>query len=177
VDAAVSEARKALCVKPEDVEWGTPVLYMRSPDGTLFKEIKNRHIPWLKVLGAIAAIVIIILAGIKLLEIIFPPDKPEPTIPEEQVDGAATPAPTSAPEKEKPAVGAATDKTAPPMPPRIDRACVARGIAELKDLQAFTHEGQVRCEGGAISGRGEKKKAFVRYNAPPATKLLVPFIL
>jgi formylglycine-generating enzyme required for sulfatase activity len=36
VDAAVAEARKAIYAMPNDVEWGTPVLYMRSPDGVLF---------------------------------------------------------------------------------------------------------------------------------------------
>ncbi|HOW54043.1 MAG TPA: CHAT domain-containing protein [Syntrophorhabdaceae bacterium] len=36
VDAALSEARKAIYLAPNDVEWGTPVLYMRSPDGVLF---------------------------------------------------------------------------------------------------------------------------------------------
>ena len=36
VDAALSEARKAIYLKPNDVEWGTPVLYMRSQDGVLF---------------------------------------------------------------------------------------------------------------------------------------------
>lgn len=37
VDAALAEARKALSIEREsDIEWGTPVLYMRSPDGRLF---------------------------------------------------------------------------------------------------------------------------------------------
>jgi WD40 repeat protein len=37
VDAAVAEARKAIYFLPNDIEWGTPVLYMRSPDGVLFE--------------------------------------------------------------------------------------------------------------------------------------------
>jgi hypothetical protein len=37
VDAAVSEARKAIYAQPNDVEWGTPVLYMRTADGYLFQ--------------------------------------------------------------------------------------------------------------------------------------------
>jgi len=37
VDAALSEARKAIFASPNDVEWGTPVLFMRTPDGMLFK--------------------------------------------------------------------------------------------------------------------------------------------
>ena len=37
VDAAVGEARKAISVSARNsVEWGTPVLHMRSPDGVLF---------------------------------------------------------------------------------------------------------------------------------------------
>ena len=36
VDAAVTEARRAIFAQPNEVEWGTPVLYMRSPDGVIF---------------------------------------------------------------------------------------------------------------------------------------------
>jgi formylglycine-generating enzyme required for sulfatase activity len=36
VDAALSEARKAIFSQGNDVEWGTPVLYLRSPDGRIF---------------------------------------------------------------------------------------------------------------------------------------------
>ncbi len=37
IDAAVSEARKAISLSTSNtVEWGTPVLHMRSPDGLLF---------------------------------------------------------------------------------------------------------------------------------------------
>jgi hypothetical protein len=36
VDAAVATARKAIYMLPNNVEWGTPVLYMRSKDGNLF---------------------------------------------------------------------------------------------------------------------------------------------
>jgi hypothetical protein len=38
VDAAVAEARKAISLSVNNsVEWGTPVLFMRSPDGVLFR--------------------------------------------------------------------------------------------------------------------------------------------
>jgi CHAT domain len=38
VDAAVAEARKAISLSASNtVEWGTPVLHMRSPDGALFR--------------------------------------------------------------------------------------------------------------------------------------------
>lgn len=36
VDAALAEARKSIFVQGNDTEWGTPVLYMRSPDGRIF---------------------------------------------------------------------------------------------------------------------------------------------
>jgi hypothetical protein len=38
IDAAVSEARKAISLAlPESMEWGTPVLFMRAPDGVIWK--------------------------------------------------------------------------------------------------------------------------------------------
>ncbi len=36
VDAALTEARRAIFASRGDLEWGTPVLYMRSPDGRIF---------------------------------------------------------------------------------------------------------------------------------------------
>ena len=36
VDAALAEARKAIFAEDNDVEWGTPVLYLRAPDGRIF---------------------------------------------------------------------------------------------------------------------------------------------
>jgi hypothetical protein len=42
VDAAVAEARKAISLAlPHSVEWGTPVLHMRAPDGVLF-DVRER---------------------------------------------------------------------------------------------------------------------------------------
>jgi hypothetical protein len=37
VDAALAESRRAIFASGNDVEWATPVLYMRSPNGRLFK--------------------------------------------------------------------------------------------------------------------------------------------
>jgi hypothetical protein len=37
VDAALSESRKAIFAEVSEIEWGTPVLYMRSPDGRIFE--------------------------------------------------------------------------------------------------------------------------------------------
>lgn len=39
VDAALSEARKAIFATGNDVEWGTPVLFTRAADGILFKRM------------------------------------------------------------------------------------------------------------------------------------------
>jgi hypothetical protein len=36
VDAALAEARKAVFAAGNVVEWGTPVLYLRAPDGRIF---------------------------------------------------------------------------------------------------------------------------------------------
>jgi len=36
VDAALSEARKAIFAQGNGLEWGTPVLYLRAPDGLIF---------------------------------------------------------------------------------------------------------------------------------------------
>lgn len=47
VEAALGEARKAIRIMPNEVEWATPVLYMRSKDGHLFikREENNTGIP------------------------------------------------------------------------------------------------------------------------------------
>jgi hypothetical protein len=37
VDAALAESRRAIFAQGNEVEWATPVLYMRSPNGQLFK--------------------------------------------------------------------------------------------------------------------------------------------
>jgi len=44
-DAAMAEARKAVFGMPNDAEWGTPVLYMRSADGLLFRFEDGTEIP------------------------------------------------------------------------------------------------------------------------------------
>lgn len=45
VDAAVNEARKAVdMAMTKSLQWGTPVLYMRSPDGVLF-DVDRKEIP------------------------------------------------------------------------------------------------------------------------------------
>jgi hypothetical protein len=41
VDAALGEARKAIYQESQNAEWGTPALYMRSPDGQVFANGKT----------------------------------------------------------------------------------------------------------------------------------------
>jgi CHAT domain-containing protein len=41
VDAALAEARKAVLAEKENMEWGTPVLYMRATDGQIFISTKR----------------------------------------------------------------------------------------------------------------------------------------
>lgn len=42
VDAALTEARKAIYAQGNVVEWATPVLYMRSPDGCIFSHLESQ---------------------------------------------------------------------------------------------------------------------------------------
>lgn len=44
VDAALSEARKAIFAQGNSLEWGTPVLYLRAPDGLIFN-VERRSTP------------------------------------------------------------------------------------------------------------------------------------
>lgn len=67
IDAAVSEARKAIDLAlPESVEWGTPVLFMRTPDGVLWDVRQRRSLP----IAAMAAMAAAALAVIGLLAFI-----------------------------------------------------------------------------------------------------------
>ena len=45
VDAGLAEARKAIFAQGNSLEWGTPVLYMRAPDGRIFdvKQVSNEE--------------------------------------------------------------------------------------------------------------------------------------
>ncbi len=44
VDAAVAQARLAIFAEDNDVEWGTPVLYLRAPDGVIFAPLAPEEI-------------------------------------------------------------------------------------------------------------------------------------
>jgi hypothetical protein len=45
IDAAVTEARKAIFAMGREVEWATPVLYLRAPDGRIFDVDRNAAVP------------------------------------------------------------------------------------------------------------------------------------
>jgi hypothetical protein len=45
VDAALAEARKAIFAAGNDLEWGTPVLHLRAPDGRLFSVDRSSASP------------------------------------------------------------------------------------------------------------------------------------
>jgi hypothetical protein len=56
VDAALSEARKAVFASGNDVEWGTPVIFMRAPDGRIF-DLERTRAPSLQVNEGLSALV------------------------------------------------------------------------------------------------------------------------
>ena len=45
IDAAVTEARKAIFAMGREVEWATPVLYLRAPDGRIFDVDRSAEVP------------------------------------------------------------------------------------------------------------------------------------
>jgi len=45
IDSAISEARLSIWADSNDVEWGTPVLFMRVPDGRLFDVVHASSLP------------------------------------------------------------------------------------------------------------------------------------
>lgn len=58
VDAALAEARKAIAIQNEELEWGTPVLYMRAADGQIFTIAQHRFTS-----RALIALLIIVVSG------------------------------------------------------------------------------------------------------------------
>jgi len=61
VDAALAEARKAIAIQNDYLEWGTPVLYMRATDGQLFA-IAHKATTRTKQILVAAAIVLVFVA-------------------------------------------------------------------------------------------------------------------
>ncbi len=61
IDAATSEARKAIDLAlAGSLEWGTPLLIMRTPDGTLWEVQRRRKLPVLAVAGMAAAALLVV---------------------------------------------------------------------------------------------------------------------
>jgi len=80
VDAAVSEARRAISHLSSGIAWATPVLFMRAQDGMLFEfetaETAARRVPR----SLVAAATLIVLAALGLLAWLLLDDE-EPVIP------------------------------------------------------------------------------------------------
>ncbi|HEX3053505.1 MAG TPA: CHAT domain-containing protein [Aggregatilineaceae bacterium] len=80
VDAAVSEARRAISHATNGIEWATPVLYMRSADGMLFQTARRapaRGLLNMRAALGILVIGLIVLAGILLILLLQDEDKPD----------------------------------------------------------------------------------------------------
>jgi tetratricopeptide (TPR) repeat protein len=79
VDSAVSEARKALYSDGDQFEWGTPVLFSRSPDGRIVdvrqNEEKRKFRIWLRALAVLAIVAIAAVLSLPFLEPIFYPSR------------------------------------------------------------------------------------------------------
>lgn len=61
IDAATSEARKAIDLAlAGSLEWGTPLLIMRTPDGVLWDVRPRRKLPALAIAGAAAAALLVV---------------------------------------------------------------------------------------------------------------------
>jgi hypothetical protein len=134
IDTAVSEARRAIANRRNNVEWATPVLYMRSDDGALFEQKpastngvtspdpspdRTRVQPTTisPLIGIIAALVVLVIAGLLLLR----PNDPPPITPTPE-----PPTPTTPPEL-RPDLRIGTVRVAPsrPGPGQIFRVSVA----------------------------------------------------
>lgn len=61
IDAATSEARKAIDLAlGSSLEWGTPLLIMRTPDGVLWDVRQQRRLPALAIAGVAAAALLVV---------------------------------------------------------------------------------------------------------------------
>src|SRR5690606_7904367 len=84
VDAAVSEARRAISHLSSGIAWATPVLFMRATDGMLFELAPAEPAPRRLPRALIAAAVIIVLAALGLLALLLLDD--DPPIPPAEVE-------------------------------------------------------------------------------------------
>ncbi len=86
VDAAMSEARRAVSHAVSDIEWATPVLFMRAPDGRLFDvqaptaPAQQRRTPWWRI-GVSAAVVVVAVALAVVIYLLLRDDEPVGPLP------------------------------------------------------------------------------------------------
>ncbi len=79
VDAALAEARKALFTGCCTEEWGTPVLYMRAPDGDLWRQSKPDTHPDRRRLVLVSGLTLaVVLALVSCAYLIFVPARMDP---------------------------------------------------------------------------------------------------
>jgi Tol biopolymer transport system component len=109
IDAALAEARKAVFTRVNAVEWATPVLYMRAPDGRIF-DVQPSAAP--------------------VVEMVLPPEpkpEPEPQPKPEQESGAGKLRQgTPPPEDEEPVPQVTHEETIVPL---WRRAAIPAGVA------------------------------------------------
>ena len=79
IGSAVSEARKALYSEGDQFEWGTPVLFSRSPDVPLVVVPRHEEKPklriWARALVALAIVAIVTVLSLPFLESLFYPSQ------------------------------------------------------------------------------------------------------
>jgi hypothetical protein len=125
VDSAVAEARKSVALKSHSYEWGTPVLFMRSPDGRLFNIprdlLRRRAAPIEQAVEAVASVAATAAtsqavpatmdatpaAVIPVSPTVEPPIAPQPLTAPPSTDGLAARAPAAVPAAVDPVADAA----------------------------------------------------------------------
>lgn len=96
IDSAVSEGRRAIANRIGNLEWVTPILYMRSIDGVLFRLADRRAVkagwrervlsnPWLLALIAVGIVALAAVAAALINRPPVPPQTPTPVIANERL--------------------------------------------------------------------------------------------
>jgi hypothetical protein len=143
IDEAVAEGRLAIRRRlPDSLEWGTPVLFLRAPDGRLFLPAKpsGRATPRWRA-GAAAAAVLVLAVGISRVIDVPWPQKDEPRIEEKK-----NPAPQPDPPKPDAAQGDERNTTPaqdhPKPEPRTDTNTLDKKNKERSSIQREDQEGK-----------------------------------
>ena len=174
VDTALTEARKGVATAFEDtLEWGTPVLYLQTPDGVLF-DITAAPIPTVAAAAAAAAAGTIAAAGTVAVPPVAPPvEPPSPEPP--TTEPIPTPEPVRTTEPEPPEPGSPIP--VPPRPPstRFPLALAAGGGAAALVLVLVANilggggAGESASPSSAGSAAGASSVAVSE--APPSTEV------